>query len=233
MNLGIMQPYFFPYLGYWQLLNLVDEFILYDDVSFIKQGWISRNRIKSAGSTVFLGLQVRDISSNRRICDHELLRDARSDQKLKKKLEIAYHRAPFYEETIDLFSRCLDYRETNLAVFLNHCIRETADYLGIRTRILSASEQHFPHKTSGQDRILELCSLQKADNYYNAVGGKALYDPAVFAAADCPIRFLRIDENIQYPHGIGPFIPNLSILDVLMYNSLSEVNVLMTRYSLE
>lgn len=228
-----MQPYFFPYLGYWQLLNLVDEFILYDDVTFIKQGWITRNQIKSAGAAIYFGMHVRNLSSNRRICDHELIRDDRSDRKLLRKLETAYHRAPFYEETSGLFCRCLDCCETNLAAFLHHCISETAAYLGIGTRILSAAEQHFPHETKRQDRVLELCSIQKADYYYNAIGGKTLYDSAVFAAAGCPIRFIRMDESIQYPQGKGPFIPNLSILDVLMYNSLAEVSELMAKYSLE
>ncbi len=230
---GYYAAIFFPYLGYWQLMNTVDEFILYDDVTFIKNGWISRNRIKSAGKPLYFGLQVRGISSNRRICDHELLRDERSERKLRRTLENVYHRAPYYEETASLFGLCMDYPETNLALFLNNCIRETAAHLGIKTRIISAAEQEFPHETSGQDRILELCSLRKADAYYNSVGGKSLYDQAAFAAAGCPISFLRMDENIRYAQGEGAFVPALSILDALMYNSRSEMQDLLMRYSLE
>lgn len=233
MKLGMMQPYFFPYLGYWQLMNAVDEYIIYDDVNFIKGGWIHRNRIKINGSDAIFGLQIKKASQNKYINELELSMTDADKEKLICKVKNAYARAPYSNEVLELFKDTIYYNNTNLAEFLAYSNRRIAEYMGIKTRILSATEINLDHTNKGQQRIIDICRERGISTYINAIGGKELYDKNSFAEAGIGLEFLRMDPDIEYPQGKGKFIPSLSILDVLMYNSKEEVQKLLTRYTIE
>ena len=233
MKSAIMQPYLFPYLGYWQLMNLADEYIIYDDVNYIKGGWINRNRIKINGSSAVFGFSVSNASQNRRINEHTICLGEEDRRSLIRKLECAYKKAPCYKETIELFTDVIMYHETNLAAFLANCNRKTAEYMGISTKIYSATELQLDHTHGGQQRIIDICQERGYSEYINAYGGKELYDKEVFAQNGISLSFLKMDEDIVYPQGKGEFIPGLSILDVMMYNNPEEVRKLLERYTLE
>lgn len=233
MILGMMQPYFYPYLGYWQLMNMADEYILYDDVNYIKGGWINRNRIKINGADALVGISVRKASQNKKINELEIALTPEDREKLILKMRSAYAKAPYFEDVMALFEKTLYCDKTNLAEFLAYCNRETAAYMGITTPILSATELGLDHTNRAQQRIIDICMERGADTYVNAIGGKELYSADAFQAAGLELGFLRMDPDIVYPQGKGDFIPYLSILDVLMYNSKEEVQVLLNRYTIE
>ncbi|MDO4173561.1 MAG: WbqC family protein [Eubacteriales bacterium] len=233
MKLGIMQPYFFPYLGYWQLMNAVDTYVVCDDVTYIKGGWINRNQIKINGAPSMICVPVKDVSQNRMICKHELAIDEKQKQKLCQSVDLAYRHAPYHADVMQLFCRVMDAASGNLVQFLLRSIRDTAEYLGIQTQLLLSSEMEKDTSKKKQEKILDICSRLNATEYYNAIGGKALYDAPTFREHGIDLHFLKMDEDIRYPQGKGDFLPYLSILDVMMYNSKEEFHALLSRYTLE
>ena len=233
MKLGMMQPYFYPYLGYWQLMNAVDEYIIYDDVNFIKGGWINRNRIKINGSDAILGLPLKKASQNKLINELELAMTDTDKEKLIMKVKAAYGKAPYADEVLELFKDTIYCGRTNLAEFLAYSNRKIAEYMGIKTPIFSATEMKLDHTDKGWQRIIDICHDRGISTYINSIGGKELYDKNTFMEAGIELQFLRMDSDIVYPQGKGDFIPSLSILDVLMYNSKEEVQKLLTRYTIE
>lgn len=233
MILGMMQPYFYPYLGYWQLMDAVDEYIIYDDVNFIKGGWIHRNRIKINGEAQYYGLTIRKASQNRKINDHDLNMDEKAKRDLLKKVESAYGRAPYFKQAYEVFEKTILLEETNLAKFLANSNREVARYLGITTPIYTCTELGLDNSLKFQDRILDICQSRGYTGYINAIGGKELYGHEPFDAIGCPISFLRMDNDIVYPQqGNSDFIPGLSILDLMMNNSRDQLSDMLKRFQI-
>lgn len=232
MKVGIMQPYFFPYLGYWQLMNAVDTYVIFDDVAYIKRGWINRNRIKLNGEAQYFGIQVQNASQNSRINELKLFDDARNRLKMRKTLEMAYSKAPYYGQTMALFENIMNCGQENLAQFLAYGIREIAAYLGMDTKFVLSSVIEKDERLKAQDKILDICVRLGADTYINAIGGRELYSQECFEVRGIELRFLRMDDDIVYSQGRGDFIPGLSILDVMMYCDVSEIRQMLERYTL-
>lgn len=233
MKLGIMQPYFFPYLGYWQLMNLVDEYILYDDVNYIKHGWINRNRIKINGEPSLFGLNIHKASQNRPINAHVINMSVKDKTRLTRELEFSYKRAPYFTNVMDLFLEIMAFEDMNLAAFLANCNRKTAAYMGIKTKIYSATEMQLDHTMGSKQRILDICVNRGCSEYINAIGGKELYDRDEFKRIGIRLFFLKMNPDIEYSQGDGTFLPGLSILDVLMYNGSEQIKNLLEMYTLE
>ena len=233
MKLGMMQPYFYPYIGYWQLMSCVDEYIIYDDVNYIKGGWINRNRIKINDEPAYFGISVKKASQNRKINEHEIFMPDSDKERLLMKVRMAYAKAPYFKDVYELFENTVYCERTNLAEYLKYLNIKTAEYMGITTKIYSATELGFDHTTRAQARIIDICRLRGASEYINAIGGKELYDKQLFGENGIKLSFLKMDTGIIYPQGKGRFIPSLSILDVLMFNSKEETQALLNRYSIE
>ena len=233
MKLGVMQPYFYPYLGYWQLMNCVDEYIIYDDVNYIKGGWINRNRIKVNEAPVYFGISVKKASQNKKICEHEISMSDSDKQSLLMKVKRAYGKSPYFNDVYELFKDTVYCEKTNLAEYLEYSIRGIAEFMGISAKIYLASKLKLDHTNRAQERIIDICRLRGASEYINAVGGKELYDKQLFSEAGIKLNFLKMDSDIVYSQGKGQFIPSLSILDVLMFNSKEEIRTLLQRYSIE
>lgn len=231
MKLGIMQPYFFPYIGYWQLMNLVDKYIIYDDVNYIKGGWINRNRICVNKEAVYFNLYLKDSSPNKKI--NEIIIDKGiNNKKNLKRISMAYKSAPYFMETYALMERLLNSKEENLAKFNGNIIKEIADYLSMNTEILYSSEIEKNGQLKGQEKLLDICKKLGASDYYNAIGGKELYDRESFSAEGIELHFLKT-KDIKYKQFSKEFIPNLSIIDVLMFNGKSKTKELLEAYEIE
>lgn len=228
MKLGIMQPYFLPYIGYWQLMNAVDEYVVYDDVNYIKGGWINRNYLLLHGKPHLFTLPLLSASSFARICEISM---APIPDKLFKTIEQAYGKAPYYGPTCDLLKKIFRFPSNNLSQFLFNSIQTVASFLGMKTKFHLASSMDISHEVHAQERVLLICSMLHASEYYNAIGGQELYSREVFCQADIRLRFLQ-PNPIEYPQSSGPFIPNLSILDVLMFNPVENVKHMLLKYVL-
>jgi hypothetical protein len=228
MKLGIMQPYFFPYIGYWQLLNYVDTYVVYDDVNYIKGGWINRNFILANGNKTLLTLQLKKASPNKLINEIEI---GDNFNKKLKTISQAYSKAPFFDSIFPIIESLFMSSESNLAFFLFESIKKISEYLEIETSILLSSSLQKDNSLSGQDKIVNICQKLEADTYVNAIGGQDLYSKNIFLENNIKLDFLK-SNSIEYPQFNNEFIANLSMIDVLMFNSPSQIKEYLSRFEL-
>lgn len=228
MKVGIMQPYFFPYIGYWQLLNAVDKYVVYDDVNYIKNGWINRNRILINGQPHWFTLPLNKASPFNLINEINISSENKVKENMLKTLHMAYHKAPFFNEVFPLVEKTIFY-SLNLSESLFFSIQEITKYLGIRTELILSSTLNKDNTLKGKNKVLSICKLLNADVYLNAIGGQDLYDKQEFQEHDLKLEFLQTDKVI-YKQLKNQFVPNLSIIDVLMFNSAEQVNNLLNLY---
>lgn len=228
MKLGIMQPYFLPYLGYWQLMNAVDTYVVYDDVAYIKGGWINRNNFLVQGNTKLYTFSLENAGSYKLINEISIKDDF---SKFKKLLQFNYVKAPFYKECMELVEKIVSYDTKNLGMFLYNSIKVIADYLEFNTKILLSSEIEKNNKLKGKDKVIHICKLFDADEYYNAIGGQELYDKAEFERNGIKLSFVKTIIT-PYRQLKNDFVPGLSILDILMFNSKEKVKELLNDFEL-
>jgi len=179
MKLGIMQPYFFPYIGYFQLINAVDKFVIYDDVNYIKQGWINRNRILLNGQPHYITINLNDASSFKKINEIEINFNF-NPSKLLKTLQQCYKKAPYFNEIYPLIEKVLFFEERNLAKFTTNSLKLICEYLNINSAFEISSQHNIGRKLRGEYRVIEICKYFGAEEYINAIGGVNLYNKEEF-----------------------------------------------------
>ena len=190
MRVAIMQPYFFPYIGYFQLIAAVDLFIVYDNIKYTKKGWINRNRMLQNGNDVMFSLPLKSDSDSRNVCERELAADF-NREKLLNQLMGAYKRAPYFNQTFPLIEEIVRYEDRNLFRFLHYSIIKTCKYLGITTEIKISSEITIDHGLKNQDKVLALCETIGASTYVNAIGGIELYSKEIFREKGIDLKFIQ------------------------------------------
>jgi len=228
MNIAIMQPYLFPYIGYWQLVNAVDTFVIYDDVNYIKQGFINRNSILINGEKQRLTLNVTGASSNRKI--NEICIGDNSENILKT-ISQNYNKAPQFENVYPLLTKLLLNKDTNLARFIGFTITEISSYLGISTDLIYSSDIKKRKTLTAQDRLIEMCHQIGADTYFNMIGGSHLYSKSYFELNGLKLKFMK-PLPVNYNQFGNDHIPNLSIIDVMMFNDRENTRAFLDQYKL-
>lgn len=221
MRLAIMQPYFLPYIGYFQLIAAADSFVIYDNIKYTKKGWINRNRFLQNGSDAMFSLPLKSDSDHLDIRQRELSSDFNPD-KLLNQFKGAYQRAPFFKDTLPLIERIMSHPDLNLFQYLRHSIVETCAHLGIHTPIETSSHIDIDHGLKAQDKVLALCRAKGAQTYINSIGGLELYSKDAFQRAGLELKFLK-SRAFEYPQFGAPFVPWLSIVDVMMFNPLERI----------
>lgn len=232
MRLGIMQPYFIPYLGYWQLMNAVDTYLVYDDVNFIKGGRINRNNILINHEAKPVNLILSGASPNKRINEVKVDRSSVSIRKLMAKIEGAYCKAPYFHDVFPLLAVVFQQEENDLGKYLFNSFKIIGSYLRIETNLLLSSEIEKDCSLKGKEKVMDICKRLGADEYYNSVGGMHLYDKKEFADQGISLHFLQMNESVAYPQFKEPFVPNLSIVDVMMFNPRERCHDLLKEFSL-
>lgn len=231
-KLGIMQPYFFPYIGYFQLMKAVDTFIIYDNIEYTKKGWINRNRIWLHDKEIYISLPLKKDSDFLSIVDREISEEWNKQKKrIINQIEEAYRKAPYFKEVFPFVIDCLNFNEKNLFLFIENSVRMIATYLNIDTAIIKSSSILGNEEFKGQDKVLKICELQKANTYINAIGGQELYSKEEFKDKGIDLFFIK-QKDISYSQFNGNRIPCLSIIDVLMFNNKEEIQILLNQYEL-
>lgn len=221
MRLAIMQPYFLPYIGYYQLIAAVDTFIIYDNIKYTKKGWINRNRMLMNGSETTFTLPLKKDSDYLNIDQRQLAANF-NREKLFSQFKIAYSRAPYLAQTINLIDNIVYCEESNLFRYIHQSIVKICSHLEIETDIRISSEININNALKGQDKVLALCQSAGATTYINAIGGIELYSREEFKAQGIELKFIK-SKPLEYPQFDDKFIPWLSIIDVLMFNPLNTV----------
>lgn len=231
MKLSIMQPYFLPYIGYFQLIASTDVFIVYDNIKYTKKGWINRNRILRDGEPVTFSLPLKKDSDSLDVRERDIAADF-DPEKLLNQFDSAYRKAPHFTSTWPVIEEILQHEDRNLFGFLHHSIVRICSHLGITTEIRTSSDIGIDHSLKNQDKVLELCEAAGANLYVNSVGGMELYSKDEFSAKGVDLRFLRSKELV-YPQFRKSFVPWLSILDVMMFHDPESLHdVIETGYDL-
>lgn len=231
MRVGIMQPYFFPYIGYWQLIKAVDKYVIYDDVNYKKRGWINKNNILVNGEARPISLRTFKVSQNKRINEIEIDHDLIYKKKLLKTIKEAYGKAPYFQDVFSLVEKIINDSESNLATNLTNSIKEICAYLNIQTEIILSSELEKNEHLKGQDKILEICGLFSADEYLNAAGGLLLYSPLDFQVQGIELKIIKTNHLSYQQRDVREFVPNLSIIDVMMFNSPEEIDAMLNDFT--
>lgn len=231
MRLVIMQPYFFPYLGYWQMVNAANNFVIYDDVNYIKNGWINRNNLLSNGEAHLFTLALDKASPFKKINETFIKQDAENKNKVLSFIRNSYLKAPYFKDVFPLIEEIVSYSENNLALYLENHFRKIFNYLGITTNIIISSKIDKNNELRAQDKVLEICRILGAKQYINAIGGQDLYSKEDFAKKGIALNFIKMRQH-SYSQFKNEFVPNLSIIDVMMFNSKEEIKPLLEEYDL-
>lgn len=218
---GIMQPYFLPYIGYFQLMNKVDKFVIYDNIKYTKKGWINRNRILVNQNDSIISIPLSKGSDNLDIVDR-CISDSFSKTKLLNKISAAYRKAPCFHEGYELVEKIVNFNDSNLFSYLYNSIETVAQYLGINTELIVSSSIDVGSDVKGQDRVIETCLKLNAKEYINPIGGLDLYDRDIFKKSGINIKFIK-SKDFRYEQFGSDFVPWLSILDIIMFNSREEI----------
>lgn len=231
MRLAIMQPYFFPYVGYFQLMHAVDRFVYYDDVAFRKQGWINRNRMLVQGRPAFFTVPLEDASSFRKIYETRIAPGEDWKKKMLRSFQVSYGRAPFFTPTMSLLQRVLEQDHADIASLSRASVEAVCDHLALPTTRVPSSAAYANADLSGVDRVLDICHREGATTYVNLPGGRDLYNADVFRERGIALCFLS-PRPIDYPQSGDRFVPWLSILDVLMFNPPEAARGALARFDL-
>lgn len=229
---AIMQPYFMPYIGYWQLIHSADEFVIYDNIEYTKKGWFNRNRLLEGDHDKLFTLPVKKASDFLPVNQRFLSDD--SDKEIARILRIIktnYRRAPQFAQAYPLIEGCFLFPDKNLFAYNLNAVKTICDYLGITTTITTASTVGIDHTLKAEQKVLALSEATHANMYINAIGGQALYDRAKFKAHGLELKFIKA-KPIEYKQFGNPFVPWLSIIDVLMFNDRPTVRRFLDEYEL-
>jgi hypothetical protein len=229
-----MQPYFMPYLGYFQLLNAVDAFVVYDNIQFTKKGWFHRNRLLVNGQDYLFTLPLKKDSDYLDVVERRLADD--SDKEIDRVLRVIaqnYKKAPFFEQAFPVIESCFRYDDKNLFRFILNSLKVVCDYVGIdSSKLVVSSTVDIDHENlKGQDKVLAICEAEGATRYVNAIGGQELYDRQTFTARGIDLKFIKMGP-VEYPQFGNEFVPALSMIDVMMFNAPETIKEMLGNYEL-
>jgi hypothetical protein len=230
MKVGIMQPYFLPYIGYFQLIASVDKFVIYDHIKYTKKGWINRNRMLQNGTDKIFSIPLAKASDRLDIVEREISSEF-CRHKLLSQFRGCYLKAPYFEDVWPLIESIVSFQDENLFRYIQNSIVLICDYLDIDTEIIVSSSVAADHDLLSQDRVLSICEAMNANTYVNPIGGLDLYSTDEFASKGYELKFINTN-TIEYAQFGDDFVPWLSILDILMFNSKSRLKHIINSYVL-
>jgi len=232
MKLAIMQPYFFPYIGYFQLINAVDVFVVYDNIQFTKRGWINRNRILADGKDIIFTIPIKKDSDYLDVKQRELSKSFGIESgKIVRKIKATYQKTPFYNDVMPIIEECFRCDSFNLFDFIYSSIKLLIQFFQIDTEIIISSSIDIDHNLKSQEKVLAICENLDADIYINAIGGQHLYSTETFCNRSIELNFIQT-KSIEYKQFDNKFIPFLSIIDVMMFNSKRKIKQMLTEFEL-
>lgn len=236
MKIAIMQPYFFPYLGYFSLIKNTDEFILFDTVQFIRHGWIERNRVL-AQNEGWIYIKVPLIKNRGR---ETLIKDIQvnNSQVWKSKIlaQLTHYKkkAPYYQEVIALLNETFKYEIDDIVNLNKICLEKTCLYLGFEPKIEVFSEMNLEIEEVKEpdEWALNICNaLGDVNEYWNPPGGESFFDASKYKQSNIKLKFQHVELE-KYNQKRNEFEKGLSILDVMMFNSPEEILVMLDNYKL-
>ena len=218
-----MQPYIFPYIGYLQLIHATDVFVFYDDVNFINRGWINRNRILLNGKDQLFTIPCKDASQNRLIKDIEVLADKKTFQKMLATMQVAYKKAPCFASVYPVIEGVFQVEDgISISEMAINSVVSICDYLSLKRTFKISSKEYHNRELKKADRLIDICHVEGIRHYVNPSGGREIYTKEYYKSKDIDLDFL-ISDRVDYKQYDNAFVPWLSIIDVLMFNSKEDI----------
>lgn len=231
-KVGVMQPYLFPYIGYFQLIKSVDAFVFYDDVNFIKKGWIHRNRILVDGKVHLITFPCIGISQNKYIKDIRVDTKDKTYGKILKTIFLNYRNAPNFEQVFPLIEAVLTTEYDSIALMSIESVKVVSEFIGLDVNFYISSIDFAESKGMDRaDRLIDITKKLNGNKYINVYGGKDLYEKDYFLKNDIELNFLKHELN-TYKQFKEPFCEGLSIIDVLMFNDVTKIREELLNYTL-
>jgi hypothetical protein len=232
-TIAVMQPYLFPYLGYFQLIAAADVFVLGDDLQYVRSGWVNRNRILHNDEARLITFPLKKDRfqlqiNQRQLCDHF----SDEAERLIRLIAESYQQAPYFAQVMPLVERLIHFPQQNISLYAEHAIREMCAYLHIVTPIMRSSDLILGSPADKQERIIRIAHTFEATTFITPEGGSVVYDRDHFARNRLLVRFFRMNP-VEYRQFRQPFVANLSIIDVLMFNCVEQVQQMLTQYRLD
>jgi hypothetical protein len=232
MKVAIMQPYFFPYIGYFQLINSVDKFIIYDNIQYTKKGWINRNKILVNSSDKIITLPIKKDSDYLDIKERVLANIWEQEKiKMLNLIKSSYKKSPYFNKVYPVISSIFEVPNTNLFEFLLNSLHLLNSYLKIKTKITISSDINIDHSLKSTDKVIAICKEFNTNTYINAIGGQKLYNVKDFKNEGIDLKFIK-SSPLTYKQYDNEFIPWLSIIDVLMFNKKQDIIKQLNNYTL-
>jgi len=232
MKIAIMQPYFLPYIGYFQLVNAVDEFVVYDNIEYTKKGWINRNRILVNGTERYISLPLKKASDFFDVRDRYLADSWIQERgRLLNRIYAVYKKAPCFKIVYPLIEKIILHEDKNLFRFIINSLYIVNSYLQIYTPMTISSTLNINHELKAQKKVIQICKTMNAKNYINPIGGLSLYKNKDFLEEGLSLFFIN-SNNIVYQQYDNDFVPNLSIIDVMMFNDVESIKIMLDEYKL-
>jgi hypothetical protein len=232
MKIAIMQPYLFPYIGYFQLINAVNQFVIYDNIEFTKKGWINRNRILVNGKDDYFTLPLKKDSDFLHVNQRKVAESYSKDRaKIIGRIAELYKKAPQYNEVFPLIESIFSTNEENLFDFIFYSLKKISHYLEIKTEFIVSSSIAINHSLKSQDKVVAICKELRATTYINPIGGTELYSKDTFNKNDLQLNFIK-SNTIKYQQFDNEFVPWLSIIDVLLFNPKEKVQEYLNHYTI-
>ncbi len=232
MKVAIMQPYFLPYIGYWQLIRAVDTFVIYDNIEFTKKGWMHRNNILLNNKKTLFTLPLKKGSDFLNVADRVLADDSEKQvSKILAQIKNEYQKADFFSEASPVIRDIFLYADKNLFEYIYYSVQKICEYLHIETKIVKSSEVSIEHELKGQDKVIKICESLGAKAYLNSMGGQNLYEREIFHGRGIELLFLESEARLYQQFNKG-FISHLSIIDIMMFNNRESVGSMLEDYTL-
>ena len=222
-----MQPYFFPYIGYFQLIEVSDIFVIHDDVQYVKQGWVNRNRILRDDKVQWISFPVLKSSHDNPINERFYKADPETRNQLLRRIEAAYREASQFGDIYSLIANIMRFPNRNVATFNTNLIAKISTCIGINTTLIASSKLPKDERLSGQDRVIDICRYLGATSYINPIGGRKLYQAERFSREGMALAFL--EPAVLMKTGLNP---PLSIIDHLMHRSGESLSDALDEYRL-
>jgi len=230
MKLAIMQPYFLPYIGYFQLINAVDTFVIYDNIQFTKKGWFNRNRFLLNGTEKIFTISLQKDSDFLNV-NEKKISDNYNKKKIVAQFSNAYSKAPYFNTVMPIIEKIINYDNSNLFEYIYNSIKKICKFINIETEIITSSTININHNLKSEEKVISICKALKAITYINPIGGIKLYNKENFYSEDIDLNFIKSD-NFEYKQFGDIFIPWLSIIDIIMFNNNEKIGELLNKCSI-
>lgn len=231
-KIAIMQPYLFPYIGYFQLISAVDKFVLYDDVQWIKGGWINRHTILLNHQEKKTVLSVSKHSTFSLINEVFINSDSSTKINYLNSIKNSYSKAPCFKIIYPIIQDIFNIQELNMSEFILNSFLVLKNVLDIKTEFLLSSSLNYDRSQVPTKKLIDMCKILSGDTYINTIKGEHLYNKADFAKENINLLFLDrvVDTYKQFD---GKFVPCLSIIDVLMFNGIEKTKSMIKEFDLK